>query len=840
MKLALKLILIMTVLLAGVYAATPLWLPYILAGQLPPGWQLEELNSSYPGPAGINFNSMRVKGELGLAALTLTATDLHFEYRNLKTDIDKVNLDIYLQSNGSHTNDSVTLDDLSFPVEKLTGKLPQLSVNRMDVAVHFSGDVQTGTRPLAGPVMLDLQALELIPDIDGGFHLAGQLSFEDSLRLTGRMEVDAHPDLISAGIRFPSGEVAPWLDAQFEQKTQEATTTTSIDVTLNADAANQDWLDSVFARGTRRTVTQIGGKLNMNANFAGKDLQSIERLTLISENLHLLSDKAMLKLDADLQASRADNAITVKLAAPAKFEYQGGAGWLDELLGQVAPGLQPEPHSEVMVTSEIASGGSALILTGNVPSARFSGDMNVDLKSAQEHLTLKTTGLQIEMADINKPDSATVEGLVALHWVDDSPVAYTSDELHLTAGKLDITAEVTSRGGKLISTGSGSLTQASSANPVVSAEKLDLTWKTLDLDTLTGKLSTRTQGFSTRLDDQTWTGFDLDMTYTLLKQNDVSGKGKLMFASGPELPLEFTGNTQAMHWDIKLAPATIKLAKLRGLLSLAQVKLPAALKMTDGYLDLQGDIKVGDDITAKMLIDGHDMAASLHNSKMTGAGFSLNSDYGKTISASGPLSIETFELAAGIDVKNIRAELNLEDSEHFELKNLHAEVFDGQIELASLRYSGNEITDTTVKLSHVNLEKLLAYADIDGLQGSGFLDITLPVGSDQTGIHVTNGIFGSTGGGRLAYTKEGLAGTNIGMKALENFQFKDLSGTLNYQSDGAYLMAVRLEGKNPDLYDGHPVVFNLKINGSLPALFEALFMTGSFEESILKEIKSQQ
>jgi hypothetical protein len=330
------------------------------------------------------------------------------------------------------------------------------------------------------------------------------------------------------------------------------------------------------------------------------------------------------------------------------------------------------------------------------------------------------------------------------------------------------------------------------------------------------------------------------MTYTLKEKNGVSGAGKLVFAAGPELPLKFTGNAEAMRWDIKLAPAAIKLSKLKSLLSLAGVKLPATVKMKDGYLDLSGDIRIADEITAKMRIGGRDMAASLHNSKVSGANFQVDAGYDRGLWVRGPLSIETLELAGGIEVKDIRAELNVGNTEQFEFKNLYAEVFDGQFEVASLRYADQEIADTPLRFSHINLEKLLAYADIDGLRGAGFLDIALPVGTDQTGLHVKNGTFASTGGGRLAYTKEGLAGSNIGLQALENFQFKDLSGNLNYESDGAYLIAVRLEGNNPDLYAGHPVVFNLNINGSLPALFEAVFMTGSFEESVLKQIKSQQ
>jgi hypothetical protein len=220
-------------------------------------------------------------------------------------------------------------------------------------------------------------------------------------------------------------------------------------------------------------------------------------------------------------------------------------------------------------------------------------------------------------------------------------------------------------------------------------------------------------------------------------------------------------------------------------------------------------------------------------------GFSFKSGFDRTPWADGPVSIEAIALAGGVELAQLNAELELEDTERYGLRNLSAEVFDGQLRLGSLRFSGDKLEDTTLELTHINLARLLAYADIDGLDGSGFLDISLPVGVDQNGLYVKDGAFKSIGPGRLAYTKEGVAGSNIGLQALENFEYKDLSGTLNYQSDGNYLVAIRLEGRNPDLYDGHPVVFNLNVNGLLPEFFEAMFITGSFEESILKQIRSR-
>ena len=837
MKLLLKLILILCVVITGIYAATPLWLPYVLARQLPPGWQLEELQSGYPRLADIHIDMLRVKGELGAAGIALTSSDLRFTYQGLKSDIGLVSVDVYLHAAETSSADSLTLDDLSLPVTKLTGKLPQLTIKKMRVALHRTNDLHDVA---ASPLLLDFEAFDLSPRSDHGFHLASRAIIAESLRFKGRLDVDVRPNFAKATLRFPSktGQ-PPWLVVEIEQEDLPASTTTRIDATLNADLANREWLDSVLADSTGHMFTQVGGKLEIQANFAGQDLQNIEGLSLTSENLQLVSGNGTLNLNTELFASREGEEIAVNLQAPAKMEYQGETTLIDELLTSAIPGLRPTPRSEAVVSAELGSDSRFLFLPGNIPSIRFNGDIKLDLNSSTESLSVISNGLQIEMEDLNKPGSTTAEGLVGIELKLNAPFSYTSEDLQMAADSLSIAADLRSLDGNLVSTGGGTMMQARLTPGTVSVDRFDMTWQELDLLGLTGKLVTHTQGFITELDNEKWTGFDFDMNYTLLGKTDVSGTGTAKFASGPEIPFEFSGNPEAQRWGIKIPPTTIKLTKLRNLLSVAHFELPASIKLADGYIKLQGDVLVADRITAKMLIGGFEMVTSMHESTVRKASFTFNAGYDNGLWANGPIFIEALDLAGGIDITNIRFELELESIEHFELKNLYAEVFDGHIELGSLQFLENRIEDTAVDLSHINLSQLLAYADIDGLDGTGFLDISLPVGSDSTGIHITDGVFGSTGPGRLAYTKEGLAGSNIGMQAMENFQFKDLSGTLNYQSDGAYLMAIRLDGKNPDLYGGHPVVFNLNINGSLPALFEAMFITGSFEESILKEIKSR-
>ncbi len=837
MKLLLKLFLIACLLCAGIYLATPLWLSYVLARQLPAGWQLEELQSGYPGLAGINIDLLRVKGELGVADLSLSSSDLRFEYQGLKSDIGLIVLDVYLHPSEKLSADSLTLDDLSLPVTKLTGKLPQLSVSKMRVALHQVTGIHDKA---ARPMLLDFEAFDLTPRSGQGFHLASQVTIAELQQFRGQLDVDVSPNLINAIMRFPTDtDLAPWLTLEVEQEVLPARTTTRIKSFLDADSANREWLDSVLASSTGRVFTQVGGKLEMDANLAGHERQSIEDLSLTGKNLRLVSDTGALDLNAEIRASREGEDIAIDLLTPAIIEYQGKTTWIDDLLKQVVPELQLTPGSQARVLSELGSDSRFLYRPGSEPSARFNGDIKINLSSNTENLTVQSSGIQIEAGDLHKPESTTADGLITLAWEVNAPFSYTSKDLRLDADKLSITAELETRGGKLVSKGSGVLNQVHLAAQDVRAEKVEISWQELDLIGLTGKLDTRTHGFSSEFDNKTWNGFDIDINYTLPGKNNVNGAGVVKFDGGQEFPIEFTGNTEAQRWNIKLLPAIIELTRLRELLSVAHYQLSDSIKLTDGFIKLQGDVLVDDEITANMLVSGHEVGASMLKSSAHQTSFTFNSGYDKAPWVSGPVSIEAITLAGGIDASQLRSEFELDSTGQFTLRNVSAELFDGQLKLGSVQFSENQIEDTTIEFSHINLGLLLAYADIDGLEGTGYLDISLPVGSDQNGIHVKNGTFTSTGPGRLAYTKEGIAGSNIGLQALENFQYKDLSGTLNYQYDGSYVITIRLDGKNPDLYGGHPVVFNLNVNGSLPELFEAMFMTGSFEESILKQIKSR-
>ena len=883
MKLLLRLLLFLCVVIAGIYAATPLWLPYIFAGQLPPGLAMEKLDAGYLGFSGVNIKLLQINGEFQSANIGLTAADIRFRYRGWKTEIGSLSLDVHIRATEDRDADALTLNDLSLPVVKLTGKMPELSVLKSRVVLHHEFN-----QVINKPLVLNFQSLKLTPRADGSFHFVTGVSLEGSAGVNGRVDVDVNVGSLNSNIRFPAAaDLPPWLEVAFEQRGQALDTTTQIRANFNAAAVDQKWLDTVLAQSTGGKLTHASGTLMAQADFVGKEQRVIDQVSLAAERLRVEFDGGSVNINAALLASREDENISVTLPKPAEIQFQDSNGKTPELIMQAVPGLQRTSGLVAMARAEIDADSSLVIQTGNIPSMEFNGDVKLEMTSANSNFSLQAADLQIELEDISVPGKVSANGLVTLDWIENTPFSYVSDDLGLKADKLSlsgtghfqladqnmdfafdgpvtasylvinvvgdehtppmtitademsISAGLTSDNGKLVSTGSGTFIVGQILPMATSSAKTDLSWQELDLINMSGKLSTKTQGFATELEGETWTGFDFDITYTLLSNSDVKGSGVVLFDSGLEMPIIFAGNTQAEHWDVSLPASTIKLSQLDSLLRVAHFALPETVKLTDGYIEFQGDVVIGDEITATMSVSGHEMGASMLESSAREASFSFNTSYGNTISAKGPVSVKILALAGGIDVSNVRADLNLESEDAFGLKNIYAEVFEGRLNLGSLRFAENRIEDTTLEMTHISFGHLLAFADINGLEGTGFLNISLPAGSDEAGVYIRDGTFHSTGPGRLAYTQAGVAGSNIGLQALENFQYKDLSGTLNYQSDGAYQIAIRLEGNNPDLYGGHPVVFNLTISGSLPELFEAMFITGDFEEAIMNEVRSR-
>jgi hypothetical protein len=134
-----------------------------------------------------------------------------------------------------------------------------------------------------------------------------------------------------------------------------------------------------------------------------------------------------------------------------------------------------------------------------------------------------------------------------------------------------------------------------------------------------------------------------------------------------------------------------------------------------------------------------------------------------------------------------------------------------------------EALDVTLRAEELDLGQLLALTRLNGLSGEGTLDGVLPLRISAGAATVEGGKLAAAGPGVLRYAAEaappalraGGEGVDLLLQALENFHYEALEITLDGRTDAAMDIGLHLAGANPDLYDGHPVEFNLDLEGEL-------------------------
>jgi len=134
-----------------------------------------------------------------------------------------------------------------------------------------------------------------------------------------------------------------------------------------------------------------------------------------------------------------------------------------------------------------------------------------------------------------------------------------------------------------------------------------------------------------------------------------------------------------------------------------------------------------------------------------------------------------------------------------------------------------EGTDVTLRAEQLDLGALLALTKLDGLSGEGRLDGVLPIRLSGGAASIEGGKLAATAPGVLRYAsgavpaalQSGGEGVDLLLQALENFHYEALRITLDGRTDAAMDIGLHLGGANPDLYDGHPVEFNLDLEGEL-------------------------
>jgi hypothetical protein len=136
---------------------------------------------------------------------------------------------------------------------------------------------------------------------------------------------------------------------------------------------------------------------------------------------------------------------------------------------------------------------------------------------------------------------------------------------------------------------------------------------------------------------------------------------------------------------------------------------------------------------------------------------------------------------------------------------------------------------TTLTAERLQLNQIFALAQLDGLTGEGTMHGTLPITVSGSEATITGGELVSDRPGWVRYRpdeapaalQKGGENVNLLLQALENFRYEELRLTINGRTDGDMDVGLHLAGANPDLYGGHPIEFNLNLEGALADVVRA-------------------
>ena len=176
---------------------------------------------------------------------------------------------------------------------------------------------------------------------------------------------------------------------------------------------------------------------------------------------------------------------------------------------------------------------------------------------------------------------------------------------------------------------------------------------------------------------------------------------------------------------------------------------------------------------------------------------------------------------------------------------------------ASLKLAGGSVTgkDFVVPLdggnrsfvmdvANVDLEGLVKAFTTDGLTATGKLSGSLPLRLQNSRLYIDKAqMVGKDGtiSYRPATPPAALAqgGGTILLQALENFQFTEVIANINGNVTQDLGVGLTLKGKNPGLYGGYPIEFNLSLDGPLNQLVREGLSGYRIPEDIKQRLQQQ-
>jgi hypothetical protein len=183
----------------------------------------------------------------------------------------------------------------------------------------------------------------------------------------------------------------------------------------------------------------------------------------------------------------------------------------------------------------------------------------------------------------------------------------------------------------------------------------------------------------------------------------------------------------------------------------------------------------------------------------------------------------------GLPLNDLIAEFHVERDFRLVIESARLALTGGEVSMPKVAFDlMDPQADLALTVKDVDLGQLLQLAQVEGLAGTGTLTGRIPVSLTGESIAIRQASLAARGPGTLRYVPTQSATALLGssesvamaLQALSNFEYKELTLTLNREPGGDTVALLHVKGQNPDFYNGYPVELNLNISGKLDEILD--------------------
>ncbi|MFC4351441.1 YdbH domain-containing protein [Fodinicurvata halophila] len=203
----------------------------------------------------------------------------------------------------------------------------------------------------------------------------------------------------------------------------------------------------------------------------------------------------------------------------------------------------------------------------------------------------------------------------------------------------------------------------------------------------------------------------------------------------------------------------------------------------------------------------------------------------------------------GLEFDNVSGLLALSESTSalpvFDLVSAQADFADGHLQIENGRF---DLTDKRhsllLKARDLSIEQLVNLLEIENLEAEGRFTGEIPVTVSGSGFEIPEGYLEASRKGRIAFKSEevrsalasGGEAVMLMLDALENFHYDNLRVEVQKPQEGESRLNIDLEGRNPDVLDGHPFDLNINMSGNLGPILQAIAEGQRLSQDVLDEM----